>query len=70
MEAILPELEIGLGVCLSALALVVLAFGGILMGHLADLEKAGKRFFWTESPVPGPELRTFLPREVEILHAA
>ena len=70
MEAILPELEIGLGVSLSALALVVLAFGGILMGHLADLEKAGKRFFWTESPVPGPELRVFLPREVEILHAA
>ncbi len=71
MEAILPELEISLGVCVSALALVVLALGGILMGHLSDLEKAGKRFFWMEeSSVPGPELRIFLPGDIEILHAA
>ena len=70
MEGILLELENGMGVSVTALAIVVLAFGGILMGHLADMEKAGKRFFWTESPVPGPELRTFLPRDVEIPHAA
>lgn len=70
MEGIFAEFEVSLGACLTALGIVVLAFGGILMGHLADLEKAGKRFFWTESPVPGPELKAFLPRDVEVPHAA
>jgi hypothetical protein len=70
MEAILTEITVSSGVLLSALAALVLAFGGILLGYLADQEKAGKRFFWTESSVPGPELRTFLPKEVEMRHAA
>jgi hypothetical protein len=68
MEGMLLELEVGLGICVTTLAFVVLAFGGILVGYLSDLEKAGKRFFWTEAPVPGPEMRMFLPRDVEIPH--
>ncbi len=70
MEGIFAELEIGLGTSVTALAFLVLAFGGILMGHLADLQKAGKRFFWTEAPVPGPDLRAFLPKELQLLKAA
>lgn len=70
MEGILTELIITPGVYLSAVALLALAFGGILLGYLADQEKAGKRFFWTESTLPGPELRTFLPKEVAMRHAA
>ncbi|MFI5179917.1 MAG: hypothetical protein ACHQPI_00820 [Thermoanaerobaculia bacterium] len=70
MEGILTEIIITPGVFLSAVALLAFAFGGILLGYLSDLEKAGKRFFWTESTVPGPELRTFLPKEVEMRRAA
>ena len=67
MEAILPELTVGMGVCISALVLVVLAFGGILLRHLADEQKAGKRFFWSDSPLPEPELKPFLPKGVGIV---
>jgi hypothetical protein len=69
MEAINPELIVGTGVFLSALAILVLAFGGILLGHLADQEKAGKRFFWTESSPSEPELAIFLPKEVAMHRA-
>ena len=69
MEAILPELTVGIGVQMCALVLVVLAFGGIVLGHLADQQKLGKRFFWTESPLPEPELGMFLPKGVGILRA-
>lgn len=69
MEAILPELAVGTGVMLAALAVLLLAFGGVLMGHLADQEKAGKRFFWAESSLPEPELGIFLPKGVGVLRA-
>ncbi len=70
MEGILMDLTIGSGVFLGAVALLVLALGAILIGHMSDQEKAGKIFFWTESDVPGPELRTFLPRDVDLPRAA
>jgi hypothetical protein len=65
MEAILADyLVLESGVFLSSLVLLVLAIGGILMGYLADQQKAGKRFFWTESSLPEAELRDFLPAGV------
>jgi hypothetical protein len=71
MEAILADyLVLESGVFLSALVLLLLAIGGILLGFLADQQTAGKRFFWTESSPPEAELRAFLPREVTVLHAA
>lgn len=70
MEGILTEFTVSPGVFLSALGVLVFAFGGILLGRLADLERAGKRFFWTEQSVPGPEQRTFLPDEVALRRAA
>ena len=47
--------------------LVVLAFGGILMGHIGELQKAGKRFFWTETSLQDPELGIFLPKGVGVV---
>lgn len=57
-------------ITLSVLVLLLFAIGGVLVSHLADKEKAGKQFFWTESSPPEAELRAFLPREVTVLHAA
>ena len=69
MEAILADyLILESGVFLSSLIVLVLAIGGILLGYLADQQKAGKRFFWTESSLPEAELRDFLP--VGVGHAA
>lgn len=70
MEAILPELIVGTGVLFSALVLLLFAFGALVMGHLADQQKAGKRFFWTESSLPEAELGTFLPKGVGVRQAA
>jgi hypothetical protein len=57
-------------ITLSIVVLLLFAIGGVLVSYLADLEKAGKRFFWTESSPPEAELRAFLPREVAILRSA
>ncbi len=70
MEAILPELTVSPGVFISALALLVFAFGGVLLGYLADEQKAGKRFFWSDAPLPEPELKEFLPKGVGHVKAA
>ncbi|HEX7580532.1 MAG TPA: hypothetical protein VF580_11075 [Thermoanaerobaculia bacterium] len=71
MEAILTDyLVLGSGAFFSALVLLALSFGGVLLGYLSEMEKAGKRFFWTESSPPEAELRDFLPREVTSLHRA
>ena len=70
MEAILPELTVGVGVFISALVLLVLAFGSVLLGHFADEQKIGKRFFWSDSPLPEPELKPFLPKGVGIVRTA
>jgi len=51
-------------------AALVFVLEGILLGRLADLEKAGKRFFWTESSPAETELSNFLPREVSLRRAA
>ena len=52
MEGILLELESVLSpaTALSALAILVAVVGGILLGHMADEEKEGKKVFWAESP--------------------
>ncbi|MCM3878404.1 MAG: hypothetical protein NEA02_18545 [Thermoanaerobaculia bacterium] len=71
MEAILENyLALESGVFLSALVLLLFAIGGVVLGHVADQQKAGKRFFWTESSPPEAELRDFLPKGVEVLHTA
>jgi hypothetical protein len=71
MEAILESyLVLESAVFLSALVLLLLAVGGVVLGYLADQQKAGKRFFWTESSPPEAELRDFLPRGVGVLHTA
>ena len=70
MEGIITEITVGQGVFLAALALLVFAVEGILLGSLADKEKAGKRFFWTESSPSDSELANFLPREVGLRRAA
>ena len=70
MEAILQELTVGPGVFLAAVALLVAAVGGILLGYLGDQEKAGKRFFWTESFPAETERASFLPKEVGLRRAA
>jgi hypothetical protein len=70
MEGILTELTVGPGVFLAALALHVIAVEGILLGSLADKEKAGKRFFWTESSPAEPDLAKFLPKETGLRRAA
>ena len=71
MEGILIDnLVVNSGVFLSALVVLLFAIGGVLVGYLSDVEKAGKRFFWTESSPPEAELRDFLPPEVAGLHRA
>ncbi len=67
MEAILPELVVGTGVFISALVLLVFAFGGIVLGHLADQQRIGKRYFWTDASLPEPELAPFLPKGVGVV---
>jgi len=70
MEGIITEITVGQGVFLAAVALLVIAFEGILLGSLSDKEKAGKRFFWTESSSSDSELKNFLPRDVGMRRAA
>jgi len=70
MEGILTEITVGSEVFLAALSLLVLVVGGILLGRLADEEKAGKRFFWTEASPAEPELADFLPKDVGLRRAA
>ncbi|MGZ5488570.1 MAG: hypothetical protein ACXWF4_08565 [Candidatus Aminicenantales bacterium] len=57
-------------ITLSILVLLLFAIGGVLVSHLADEQRVGRQFFWTESSPPEAELRAFLPREVTVLHAA
>ena len=62
MEGILIDsLVVNAGVFLSALVVLLFAIGGVLLGHLSEVEKAGKRFFWTDSSPPEAEMRDFLP---------
>jgi Na+-transporting methylmalonyl-CoA/oxaloacetate decarboxylase gamma subunit len=68
MEGILSEITVGAGVFLSVLTLLVFVIGGVLLGRLAEEEKAGKRFFWAEWPLPEAEPR--VPREYEALRIA
>ena len=68
MEGILSEITVGAGVFLSALALLVLVIGGVLLGRLSEEEKTGRRFFWAEWPLP--ESEPSVPREREALRAA
>ncbi len=58
MEGITTAFTVSTGVFLSALALLVLVVGGILLGRLSDEEKRGKRFYWAEWPLPESETGT------------
>lgn len=69
MEGILTEtVVLGSGVFLSALALLVLVFEGVLLARLADEERTGKRFFWAEWPLP--ESEPHVPAELDVMRAA
>ncbi len=70
MEGIITDLAVGPGVVVATVAVLAFVLEGILLGRLADLEKAGKRFFWTESSPAEPELANFLPKQVTMPRAA
>lgn len=70
MEGIITDFAVGSGVVVSTVALLVFVLEGILLGRLADQERAGKRFFWTESSPAESELASFLPKEVGLRRAA
>ena len=70
MEGIITDFAASPGVVVSYVGLLAFVLGGILLGRLADLEKAGKRFFWTESSPAEAELSNFLPKEVALRRAA
>jgi hypothetical protein len=70
MEGIITGLAVGPGVVVATVALLVFVLEGIFLGRLADLERAGKRFFWTESSPAEPELANFLPRQETLRRAA
>jgi hypothetical protein len=57
-------------ISLTILAVLLIAIAWVLVSHLADKEKIGKRFFWTEVSLPEAELRDFLPKGVGAPHAA
>ncbi len=70
MEGIVLDVVVAeSGVFLSGIVLLLLAFGAILMGYLADQQMAGKRFFWTGVSIPEPELGDFLPKGVGVHRA-
>lgn len=57
-------------ISLTALGVLLFAIAWVLVSHLADKEKAGKRFFWFEASLPEAELRDFLPKGVGVPQAA
>jgi len=69
MEAILPNLVVDMGAFFVALVILLFAFGGVLLGHLADQQKIGKRFFWSDVALAEPELAPFLPKGVGVRRA-
>jgi hypothetical protein len=69
MEGILIDYGVlGSGVFMSALVLLVLVFEGVLLARLAEAERAGKRFFWAEWPLPESEPHE--PAELDVMRAA
>jgi hypothetical protein len=56
-------------ISLTALGVLLVAIAWILVSHLADKERAGKRFFWTEASLPEAELKDFLPKGVGVAQA-
>ncbi|HEX9158520.1 MAG TPA: hypothetical protein VF827_10910 [Syntrophales bacterium] len=69
MEGILIDYGVlGAGVFMSALVLLVLVFGGVLLARLAEEERTGKRFFWAEWPLP--ESESHEPAELDAMRAA
>lgn len=70
MEGIITDFAASPGVVVATVAAFVFVLAGILLGRLADLEKAGKRFFWTESSPSETELSNFLPKDVSLRRAA
>ncbi|HEU5249628.1 MAG TPA: hypothetical protein VFW15_06535 [Thermoanaerobaculia bacterium] len=67
MESILTDyLVLESGAFLGALALLVVVFGGVLLGCLADEERTGKWFSWAEWPHPESEA----PARGEVQRAA
>lgn len=61
LEALTSPLSFIGGV--SLLAVVV---GVVLFGHMAEEEKAGRRFYWAEWPIPGTEETSFEEEELRL----
>ena len=67
MEGIVLDVVVAeSGVFLSGIVLLLFGFAAILMGYIADQQRAGKRFFWTGVSSPEPALGTFLPKGVGV----
>ena len=41
------------------MSLLAVAVGGVLFGYMAEEEKAGRRLYWAEWPIPGTEETSF-----------
>lgn len=69
MEGILIDYGV-LGFCvfLSAFALLVRVFDGVLLARLAEEETTGKRFFWVKWPLPKSESHE--PADLDAMRAA
>lgn len=69
MEGTLIQYVASAGDLLTGITLLVLVFGGVLLGRLAEDEKMGKRFFWAEWPLPESEPSS-ASEELDALRAA
>ena len=70
MEGIILELE-ALTTPLAGivgLSLLAVVFGIVMLGYTAEEEKAGRRLYWAEWPIPGSEAPS--PEEEEFRLAA
>ena len=70
MEGAIYEFEatVSTFVSLASFVLLVVAISGLFFGHMAEEEKAGRRLYWAEWPIP--ETEEALPKNVIRLRAA
>ena len=70
MEGIIFELEtlVSPWAVIGGVSLLAVGVALMLIGHASDGEKAGRRLYWAEWPVPGAEEATF--EEEKFLRAA
>jgi hypothetical protein len=44
---------------IGGVSLLAVVVGVVLFGYMAEEEKAGRRFYWAEWPIPGTEETSF-----------